>query len=76
MNRARVPFIVSIDVISWGLFSHRLVGRLVVTRNEGLSLKHRKGCSIRGEAPTRCEGHGAGEPSLGKWGTQLEGQIR
>lgn len=73
MNKARVPFVVSTDVISLGLFPRRLV-RPVVVRNEGLLLKQLKGCSVRVEAPTRYEGHVAWEPRLGKWGRHLEGQ--
>lgn len=65
MNKARVPFIVSIDMINVGFFPLRLV-RPVVVREEGLSLKQLKGLSVREEAPTRCGGHVAWEPPLGK----------
>lgn len=75
MNRARVPFIVSTDLISLGLFPLRLV-RPVVVRNERLSLKQLKGCSVREEAPTRCGGHVAWDPPLGKWGRHVKGQHR
>ena len=63
MNKARVPFIVSIDVISLGLFLHRLL-RLVMAKNEGSSLKHTEECSVREETPSRCGGPRAGGPPL------------
>lgn len=75
MNKARVPFIVSIDMISVGLFPLSLV-RPVVVRNEGLSLKQLKGFSVREEAPTRCGGHVSWEPPLGKWDRHVKGQHR
>lgn len=67
MNKTRVPFIVSIGVIGWSLFPHRLM-KSVVIRNEGFSLRHPKGYSIREKVSTRCGGHGAWESPLGKWG--------
>lgn len=73
MNKARVPFIVSIHATSLGLFPHRLMGPVVV-KDKGQSLQHPKGCPLTEEAPTRRGGLGVWEPPLGKWARHSEGQ--